>query len=147
MRQSGAHVFDGTNIRAEEGSRMTRSGGEYVRRLRDGGVAAKVLIIGDGVQRAAIQEQIAALSLQDAATITGYKMDVLLASSDRRTFVIDVIDDDTHIRLYIPLGEVTERGEITYANNGEALSYPVTITCYPVDGVLLTKFSDAAAWA
>ena len=61
--------------------------------------------------------------------------------------VIDVIDSDTHIRLYIPNGEVTERGEVTYANNGEALSYPVTITCYPVDDVLLTKFSDAVAWA
>src|SRR5512145_2343374 len=46
MRQSGAHVFDGTNIRAEEGSRMTRSGGEYVRRLRDG---RTVLLNGERV--------------------------------------------------------------------------------------------------
>jgi glycosyltransferase involved in cell wall biosynthesis len=49
---------------------------QAVRRLRDSGVAAKVLIIGDGVQRAAIEEQIAALGLRDAATITGYKIDV-----------------------------------------------------------------------
>jgi hypothetical protein len=77
---------------------------------------------------------------------TGFKMDVLAPTADRRSFVLDVLDGTTHIRLYVANGEVTERGEVTYANNGEALSYPVTITCYPVDDVVLTKFSDSAAW-
>lgn len=47
-----------------------------VRRLRDAGVAAKVLIIGEGVQRSSIEQRIATLGLQDAAAITGYQTDV-----------------------------------------------------------------------
>lgn len=77
---------------------------------------------------------------------TGFKLDVLAPTADRRSFVIDVLDGSTHVRLYVANGEVTERGEVTYANNGDALQYPVTITCYPVAGVVMTKFSDSAAW-
>lgn len=80
------------------------------------------------------------------STMAAGKIDVLGAVADRRAFVIDVVDGTTNIRLYIANGEVTERGEITYANGGEALSYPVTITCYPEAGVLLSKFSNSAAW-
>lgn len=78
---------------------------------------------------------------------TGYKIDVVAPQGTTQSFVYDVIDGDTHLRIYVPTGEVTERGDITYTNTG-AISYPVTISCYPdTNGVLLTKFSDSAAWA
>lgn len=79
------------------------------------------------------------------STMSGDQLDVLGANSDRRSFVVDVQDGDDIIRIYVANGEVTERGEITYANNGDALGYPVTITAYPVNGVVLTKFFQTDA--
>ena len=73
-----------------------------------------------------------------------WKIDVLAPSPDPRAFVLDVIDGSKHLRIYVANGEVTERGEIVYAN-GEAVGYDITITCYPdSDSVVLTKFSDDA---
>lgn len=74
-----------------------------------------------------------------------WKIDVVAPTSDPRSFVLDVVDGSKHIRIYVASGEVTERGEIKYAN-GEPVGYDVTITCYPVNGVVLTKFSDDANW-
>lgn len=75
-----------------------------------------------------------------------YKIEVTGAESDPRAFVLDVIDGSKHYRTYIPNGEVTERGEITYAT-AEAIGYDITITAYAdTNGVLFTKFSDDAAW-
>ena len=75
----------------------------------------------------------------------GYKIDVKLPNVVRKKFILDVLDGSTHLRIYVPDGEVTERGEITYVND-ETISYNVTITCYPVNDVVLTKFSDDAYW-
>lgn len=75
-----------------------------------------------------------------------WKIDVRPPTEDRRQFVLDVIDGTKHIRFDVGDGEVTERGEIVYAN-GEPIGYEVTITCYPDEnGVLYTKFSDDANW-
>jgi len=74
-----------------------------------------------------------------------WKIDVVAPEADPRAFVLDVIDGSKHIRIYVANGEVGERGEIVYAN-GEPIGYEITITCYPVDGVVLTKFSDDASW-
>lgn len=52
----------------------------------------------------------------------------------RKSFVIDVVDGSDYIRTYIPQGEITEVGELVYAN-GEALGYPVTIRAYPDDTI------------
>lgn len=75
----------------------------------------------------------------------GYKIDVKLPNALRKKFILDVLDGSTHLRIYVPDGEVNERGEITYIND-ETIAYNVTITCYPVAGVVLTKFSDDAYW-
>jgi glycosyltransferase involved in cell wall biosynthesis len=47
-----------------------------VRRLRDSGVPAKALLIGDGPQRAEIERQIAELNLTGHAVIAGHRSDV-----------------------------------------------------------------------
>lgn len=75
-----------------------------------------------------------------------FKIDVKPPTEKREQYILDVLDGSKHLRFDIADGEVTERGEITYAT-AEAIAYPVTITCYPVNGVLYTKYSDDAAWA
>lgn len=75
-----------------------------------------------------------------------WKIDVVAPTPDPRSFVFDVLDGTKHIRIYVPNGEVTERGEIVYAN-GEPIGYEITITCYAdANGIVLTKFSDDANW-
>ncbi|MCF3119694.1 hypothetical protein IPZ68_08220 [Streptomyces arenae] len=65
---------------------------------------------------------------------------------DRRCFGFDVIDGDSHERIVIPDGEVTETGDITYKGD-EAIAYEITITAYPgLDGTVAYKYSDDPAW-
>jgi hypothetical protein len=75
-----------------------------------------------------------------------WKMDVVAPTADPKSFVFDIIDGVKHLRIYVATGEVTERGEIVYAN-GEPIGYPVTITCYPSStNVILTKYVDDTNW-
>ena len=57
---------------------------QAVRRLRDAGVNARVLLIGDGPQRSVIEAEIARLQLGETAAITGFQQDVrpYIASCD-----------------------------------------------------------------
>ncbi|WP_455713714.1 phage tail tube protein [Streptomyces xanthochromogenes] len=65
---------------------------------------------------------------------------------DRRSFGFDVIDGNSHIRIVIPDGEVTETGDITYKGD-EAVGYELTVTAYPAaDGTVAIKYSDDPAW-
>jgi hypothetical protein len=60
-------------------------------------------------------------------------------------WVLSVIDGDAVIRIVIPDGQVTERGDISYVN-GDAVGYPVTISCFPdVSGVKAYMYLDADA--
>lgn len=52
----------------------------------------------------------------------------------RMPWVLDVLDGDKKIRVVIPEGQITERGDVSMVN-GDAMSYPITLTAYPVDGV------------
>ena len=52
------------------------------------------------------------------------------ASPDRRSWLIDVYDGTVWERFYIPEGEITERGEVTY-QQGEMVGYQWTISTYP----------------
>jgi hypothetical protein len=74
-----------------------------------------------------------------------WKIDVLAPTADPRSFVLDVLDGTKHIRIYVANGEVSDRGAIVYAN-GEPVGYEMTVTAYPVNGVVLTKYSDDASW-
>ena len=71
-------------------------------RLRERGIAAKVLIVGDGPERSAIERKIAALNLSHCVFITGFKEDVrpypaicdviVLASHGIETFSIAALE-------------------------------------------------------
>lgn len=84
-------------------------------------------------------------STMESLGANGFKIDVKTPNVVRKRYILDILDGTTHLRLYVASAEVNERGEITYVND-ETISYPVTITCYPVAGVVLTKFSDDAFW-
>lgn len=75
-----------------------------------------------------------------------WKIEVKSPTSDRRSFVLDVVDGEDLIRIYLGNAELTERGEIPY-QSGEAVMYPVTLTAYPDDdGNLMVKFANSDAW-
>lgn len=50
----------------------------------------------------------------------------------RRRYVLDVIDGDEVIRVFIPDGEVTEVGDQVYVN-GDPIGYEITVTGYAVN--------------
>lgn len=61
-----------------------------------------------------------------------------------RVWVLSVLDGDHVLRVVVPDGQVTERGDITYSN-GEAVGREITITAYPVDGVKAYIYDDTVA--
>lgn len=60
---------------------------------------------------------------------------------DPRSFVLQISDGDITKRRHIAKGEVTEVAEITLSDS-EMTGYELTITIYPVDGVLYTDITD-----
>lgn len=63
-------------------------------------------------------------------TATATAVKVTGAQSAHDSYVLDVLDGDKTIRIVIPDGQVTERGEITYKTD-EAIGYQVTVVAYP----------------
>jgi hypothetical protein len=51
-------------------------------------------------------------------------------SGGRRAMVLDYVDGEDFVRLYLPQAEVTEVDDSTLVA-GEAVGYPVTVTAYP----------------
>jgi len=65
------------------------------------------------------------------------------ATGGQKSFIIDVVDGSEKKRIYVATGEITETGDLVY-KNGEAIGYPITITCYPTaTGESATVFSTA----
>lgn len=66
---------------------------------------------------------------------------------DRRAFCFDVLDGaNNQIRIYIPLGEVTERGDVVYKSD-DLVGYPLTVSAYPgPDGNSVFRTMKLAAW-
>ena len=60
----------------------------------------------------------------------------------RGAWVFDVFDGDVGMRIVVPDGQVSERGDVSYRTE-EAIGYPITITCYPDgDGVKAYIYRD-----
>ena len=49
-----------------------------------------------------------------------------------KSWVIEVADGDDDLRIVIPDGQITERGDLVF-QNGDAVGYQITITCFPDD--------------
>jgi hypothetical protein len=65
------------------------------------------------------------------------------ATGGRKSFVFDVIDGTNLRREYVAEGELTEIGEITYAN-GEPIAYECTVVSYTVPQVKDTALKTGA---
>jgi hypothetical protein len=62
-------------------------------------------------------------------------VEVRADAETRGEWVFHIIDGGDLIRIVVPDGQVTDRGDISYVN-GDAIKYPLTIECYPdADGV------------
>lgn len=71
-------------------------------------------------------------------------VEVKAGTATRGVWVVEVIDGDDVVRIVIPDGEVTASGQVTYANNGSAVTYPLTVKCYPDStGVKAYKYYGA----
>jgi hypothetical protein len=80
----------------------------------------------------------------DVANVITFN-DIEQPSPDRRSFLFDVLDGESLFRIYIPEGEVTDRGGITYKSE-ELVQYEMTITAYPgADGYAVTRNFQIAA--
>lgn len=66
-------------------------------------------------------------------------------SPDIRAWVFDVVDGVNLIRHYVPVGEVTETGDIVYKSD-EIVAYDLTITAYPgSDGISVHHWYELPA--
>lgn len=61
------------------------------------------------------------------------------------SFVLNVIDGTDVIRVVIPYGQVTDRGDITYVN-GDAVNYEMTVTAYPDPNYAGSQAAPAKAY-
>lgn len=69
-----------------------------------------------------------------------------IETGGRHAWVLDYIDGDKYVRLYIPDGEVTEVGEVTIAGT-DAVGYEITVMAYrdPTLGYSSKKWLSALA--
>lgn len=65
----------------------------------------------------------------DGDGITSYA-ETASQSPDRRSWIFDVYDGDALERFYVPAGEVTDRGDVTFKQD-EMSGYEITISAYP----------------
>lgn len=76
-------------------------------------------------------------------TATDGRIDVVPTSTGgRKVWNVDVVDGAEVKRILVESGEVTEVGEVTHVS-GSQISYPITVTGYPVAGVSAKIWSTA----
>lgn len=68
---------------------------------------------------------------ENVTTTTGNHV-VLINSKPlpHRVYVLEVKDGERRVRIVIPDGQITERGEVVYVHT-DAVKYEITITAYP----------------
>lgn len=63
---------------------------------------------------------------------------------EHRSWAFEMKDGDKRIRIFVPDGQITSRGEVTYTHSG-AISYEVTIEAFPdANGDKAIKVLDSA---
>ena len=102
-------------------------GGDIVRRMKsssDVTVATSFLEVNTNSAKAAFGD--------DNVTIVSGKITIKINASEprRKSWLINMLDQGKKMRLVIPNGQVTERGDLTFTRQG-AVTLPVTIACTP----------------
>jgi Ethanolamine utilization protein EutJ (predicted chaperonin) len=81
-----------------------------------------------------LETSLATLQAYFGASLTSGKVAVSpTATGGKQSFVIDVVDGTKNIRHYVPAGEILSV-EAQKIQNGEAISYGITITAYVTNG-------------
>lgn len=71
---------------------------------------------------------------------TEHKVKVNASILPQKSWVFAIRDDPSTIRIYVPKGQVTEIGEVTYTDS-ELTGYELTIDCFPdANGDSFLKF-------
>jgi len=86
---------------------------------------------------------------EDNVTTTGslHEVQVNSATLPHKSYVFEVKDGDAKIRIYVPDGQITEVGDITYSDS-EVIGYEVTVEAYAdSEGNKAYKFLDSGAGA
>lgn len=77
-----------------------------------------------------------------ATTGTLHEVAVNAATLPHKSYVFEVKDGDAKIRIYVPDGQITEVGEITYSDS-EVVGYQVTVEAFAnADGKKAIKWLD-----
>lgn len=114
-------------------------GGDTVRRMKassDVTVATSFLEVNTNSAKAAFGE--------DNVSFVGGKIVIKINSSEprRKSWLIHMLDQGNKMRLVIPDGQVTERGDLTFTRQG-AVMLPVTIAASPdTDGNTVYWYID-----
>ncbi len=64
------------------------------------------------------------------ADVTGGTIEITGDQMPLKSYVFEMLDGDQAIRIVVPKGRVTDRGEIVWKND-EPIGYEVTINCLP----------------
>jgi hypothetical protein len=76
-----------------------------------------------------------------ASTGTLHEVQINAATLPHKSYVFELKDGDAKIRIYVPDGQITEVGEVTYSDS-EVIGYQVTVEAFAVDGNKAVKFLD-----
>jgi hypothetical protein len=75
--------------------------------------------------------------------VTAGNVEIKAGDLPHKEWSIDVVDGDNTIRVVIPDGQVTDRGDVVFKDD-QAIGYDVTVTAYPDDsGVKAYIYQDS----
>jgi hypothetical protein len=76
------------------------------------------------------------------ANVTGGVVQLTAAELPRQAFVFEIVDDTRKLRIVLPAGQVTDRGDVSFTDQ-DAVGYQVTVTAYPdTNGVKAYIYTD-----
>jgi hypothetical protein len=76
------------------------------------------------------------------ANVSGANVQIKAGDSPIKVFVFEVADGNKKVRVVVPNGQVTDRGDVVF-NNEDSVGYNVTVTAYPdANGVKAYLYSS-----
>ena len=72
------------------------------------------------------------VTVTDATSSTGKQITAALGATEhpRQSWAFKIKDGEKRVLIYVPDGQVTEAGEVTFTKSG-AITWPVTLSTYP----------------
>ena len=128
FKDSGYITEDGCTLAdAQTWNDIKDWGGDTVRKIK---IASDVTLATSFLE---LNADSAKAGFGDAnVTDTGGKLAIKLttAEPERKAWLVNMLDGEKYLRIVIPDGQVTDRGDMTFTRQG-AVTIPVTIACAP----------------